>query len=299
MLNARLKVGMSMLFPHETNVRLQFRQKHGYEPDLENPRTFNERVSARKLTLVQRVYRDTTDKLTVRGFVADRVGGELLIPLLQVTDHAEEIDLEGLPTPFILKPTHGSGWTKIVRYRLANERPALVATMRRWLRSNFFHAYFEIHYREIPPRIIAEPLLQTSRGEPPDDYRFFVFGGRVRVIAVVRRMRTPEATATWYDPLWRRLAVAGALPVAPVERPSALGQMIEIAEQLAHSFDFVRVDLYCVDGKVYFGELTHTPSGGLFTWSPPDFDAAMGAMWGSRDPLPTKYYEAPSGLTVQ
>jgi hypothetical protein len=75
--------------------------------------------------------------------------------------------------------------------------------------------------------------------------------------------------------------------------------MIEIAEQLAHSFDFVRVDLYCVDGKVYFGELTHTPSGGLFTWSPPDFDAAMGAMWGSRDPLPTKYYEAPSGLTVQ
>ena len=110
---------------------------------------------------------------------------------------------------------------------------------------------------------------------------------------MVRRMKTSQATATWYDPLWRRLAVAGALPVAAVERPSALSRMIEVAEQLGRGFDFVRVDLYCVNGKVYFGEMTHTPSGGLFAWTPSDFDAAMGAMWGAGEPLPARFYEIP------
>jgi hypothetical protein len=294
--HSRPKPGMAALFPHEVNVRLQFRQRHGYEVDLSNPRTFNERIAARKISLTDDIYRLTADKYAVRRFVADRVGEHVLIPLLQVVDKAEDLDFDALPSAFILKPTHGSGWHQIVRDKAAIDRDAIRATMRKWLRTNFFNSYFEIHYRNIPPRVVAERLLLDEKGDLPVGYMLFVFRGRVRVISVCLNYGKPEMSITRYDPQWRRTIVEGSRVAAagPIPPPTRLGEMIEVAEKLARDFDFARIDLYCFEDRVYFGEITHTPAGGLSTLKPPDFDAAQGRMWETGEPLPERYIAANS-----
>ncbi len=290
LLHARPKPGMAALFPHEVNVRLQFRQKHGRDPDLAHPKTFNEKVTARKLNLTDHIYQMTADKFAVRAFVAERVGDSVLIPQYQVVDRAEDLDMDALPQQFILKPTHGSGWREIVFDKSAIDRDAVRATMRKWLRLNFFDTYFEIHYRNIPRRIVAERLLLNAGGLP-NGYMFFVFRGRVRVISVCLDHGSPNMSITRFDPTWRRLIVAGnrqtAKDVAP---PSRLREMLEVAEKLGAGFDFVRVDLYCVEDRVWFGEMTHTPAAGLSALNPPEFDVDLGRIWDVGGPLPDKYY---------
>jgi hypothetical protein len=291
LLNVRPKPGMAALFPHEVNVKLQFKQKHGYEPDLANPRTYNERITARKLNLTQDIYRDTADKFAVRDFVKQRVGEEVLIPLLQVADRAEDIDFDALPRSFILKPTHGSGWKEIVRDKSAMDAETVRATMRKWLRTNFFYSYFETHYRDIPRRIIAEELMSTTDGRPPDGYNLYAFHGRVRVIA--HHYGQPK-TITRYDPLWRRLIVRGtnrATSPYDTPRPTRLARMIEVAEALTAGLDFVRVDLYCFEDQVRFGEMTYTPTSGLSIPTPRDFDDYLGRLWGgATEPIPERFY---------
>ena len=298
LLNARLKPGMVALFPHEVNVRLQFRQKHGRDPDLVNPKTFNEKIAARKLNLTDDVFRLTADKYAVRRFVSERVGDHVLIPLIRVYEKAEEVDFDALPTPFILKPTHGSGWKELVLDKSKLDREAVRATMRKWLRSNFFHAYFEIHYRDIPPRIVAETLLQTKDGGPPEDFRFTVIRGRVCTVTNNINSGTPLATRGRYDRSWRPLAVTSSRPQAPARPPPLLlAEMIDVAENLGEGFDFVRIDLYLVDDKIYFGEITHTPTGGLSLFTPRDFDLALGKIVDTGGDIPDRYY-VDSNLTL-
>ena len=291
LLRGQANPGMAALFPHEVNVRLQFRQKHEYEPNLAQPKTFNERIAARKLTLTGELHRRTADKYAVREFVREHAGEQYLIPLLQVCEKAEDLDFDSLPNAFILKPTHGSGWKEIVRDKAAADRDALRSRMRSWLRSNFFSNYFEVHYRDIPPGIVAEELLQTESGQSPNNYMFFVFGGTVQVISLSLHHGTPEMTITRFDRAWRPLAVTGRKPADySSPPPSRLGEMIEVAERLGSNFDFARIDLYCLGNKVYFGEITHTPNGGLTKFTPVDFDRALGQIWESGGSIPDKYY---------
>ena len=291
LLHSSPKTGMAALFQHDELVRLQFKQKHGYEPHLAKPESFNERIASRKLTLTDPIYRDTADKYAVRQFVSERVGEHVLIPLIQVYDRAEDVDLDALPVPFILKPTHGSGWKEIVLDKSALDREAVRATMRSWLRTNFFSSYFEIHYRDIPPRIVAEKLLQTKNGGPPEDFRFTVIRGRVRTITNNLNSGTPRAMRGRFDRSWRRLAVTTSRPPAPdCLPPPQLAEMIDIAEKLGRDFDLVRIDLYLVDGKIYFGEITHTPTGGLSLFTPRDFDLALGQIVDTDGDIPERYY---------
>jgi hypothetical protein len=298
LLHGRANPGMAALFPHEINVRLQFRQKHGYEPDLDNPKTFNERVAARKISLTGELWSRTADKLAVREFVREKVGERYLVPLLQVSETADGIDFDALPDAFVLKPTHGSGWKELVPDKSAIDRDALRATMRKWLRSNFFTHYFEIHYRSIPPHIVAEQFLRTEGGVSPNTCMVFVFGGSARVIGVSERREGAETTITRFDHEWRPLVVTGRRPAKPSHpRPSCLAEMIDVAEALGRNFDFARIDLYALEGRVYFSEITHTPNGGLTRFTPQSFDDALGRIWGSGGPIPAEFYGSPANVS--
>jgi len=291
LLTGQPHVGMGKLFPQAVNVALQFKQAQAYLPNLAAPRTFNERVAARKLSASGDLYRTTTDKYAVRQFVAERLGEEVLIPLLQVCERAEDLDFDALPSAFILKSAHASGWNEVVRDKSAADRDALRAKMRKWLRSNFYAAYFEPQYKDMSARIVAEPLLLTAEGIVPPDYRFYVFRGRVRVIGANTGLHRTDVCYSLFDPVWRRLIVEAAYPSAgELAPPRRLAEMIGAAEVLARDFDFARVDLYCFDDKVLFGEITHTPSGSLAKFTPADFDLALGQIWESGGPIPEKYY---------
>jgi hypothetical protein len=175
------------------------------------------------------------------------------------------------------------------------------ATMRKWLRTNFFYSYFETHYRDIPPRILAEQLMLTAQGERPDGYGFYTFNGHVRVITHLQDYDQPSMSITRYDATWRRLVVRSSRPALDYDTPppKRLARMIEVAETLAAGFDFVRVDLYCFDDEVKFSEMTHTPDSGLRTPTPRDFDDYLGRLWGGAiEPMPERYYAKNSGRTA-
>ncbi|MEA2660958.1 MAG: hypothetical protein QOH08_530 [Chloroflexota bacterium] len=253
-------------------------------PRLLRPRTFNEHVLVKlifdrdpKLTLF-------ADKLAVRRYVAERLGGEEHLTTLHAAlERPEDIRGLALPSRFIMKPNHLSGRVKVVRDLATVERAELERLGATWLRQNLGFDGGEWAYRNIPPRLLFEELLDFE-GRPPDDYRFYCFGGEPRMISLTRDRLGPDPTNTLYDERLRLLPVRQVSPLnrhVPVEHepPPAFDRMLEIARRLSAGTDFLRVDLYNLGGRIVFGELTNYPSSGLRKFDPPSFDLTLGSYW--------------------
>jgi hypothetical protein len=255
------------------------------------PRSFNELIQHRKLFNRNPLLPLTTDKYAARAYVAEKIGEQYLVPLYGVADDPEAIDFAALPVPFVAKATHGCGFNIFVRGRDELERDKIVAALRRFLAIDWSTYNQQWAYRGIPRRVIVEKMLSV-RGESPADYKFFAFHGRVRLIQYDIGRHSGHMTKNSFDEAWRPLAVEYFSPraVEPIEKPACLAEMIRISEKLAADFDFVRVDLYLVEGCIYFSELTHYPNAGLSGFTPRDFDRALGDVWRLGTPIPQKYY---------
>jgi hypothetical protein len=240
------------------------------------------------------------DKIAVRDYVEARAGKHVLTELFLVTDDPADVREDSLPRQFVLKAAHASGGTVIVGDHVNPDQvlpkpPAgwvkvqvspgsldwnrLRDLARDWLGRRYLPS-LEWAYRDVPPRILVEELL-LANGAVPDDFRFFVFDGRVRVCRVDMGRFGKLQVGTYYSPDWRLLQVDEFVtPRGPeVEPPAALPEMIRVAELLGEGMDFIRVDLYDVEGRIVFGELTVYPWGGLNSFTPPSFDRELGAWW--------------------
>ena len=239
------------------------------------------------------------DKLAVRDYVAERVGTDILARLYAVVDDPDDLDFDALPGEFVLKPNHGSHalwivtrhappggrfpaktWDWGMTHPHETDRARLIAAARGWLGSNLGREVLERAYVDVQPRLLVEELLSAESGTPVE-YKLWVFHGKVRVIKYVADLLGDHHHA-FYSPNWERLArstTEGRLPDPLPFPPDSLDRMIEIAERLGQGVDFVRVDLYDVDGRVVFGELTNYPAGGTDKWDPPTFDEWMGSLW--------------------
>ena len=256
-------------------VRRQHHQIHGKLPDLAHPRTFNEKIQWRKLHDRRPLYRVLSDKVAFRDYVAAQAGSEYLVPLLGVFDRPEEIPWDALPAPCVIKATHGCEWNIFVFDSVEADRTRLSHTLRRWLKTNHYYHAREWAYRKLPRRIVVERFLGTGR-RTPDDFKFFCFDGVPRAIWVLQD-RFGKPIEGWYDPEWGPLAVMGT-PQAAHPRPPALAEMLSVASKLSAGLDFLRVDLYCLDGRVYCGELTVYPGGGLWPYTT-EQEEWLGAFW--------------------
>jgi TupA-like ATPgrasp len=157
------------------------------------------------------------------------------------------------------------------------------------LAENFYWRYQEWAYKHIRPRVIAEELLVDAESNPPPDYKFFVFHGRVRMIQVDVDRQTFHRRSL-FNEHWQKLAVEYVYPDAPlVPRPEKLPEMVRIAEMLAVDFSLVRIDLYCLRDRIYFGEITHTPERGLGRFKPKEFDAALGRVFATGQSIPPRF----------
>jgi hypothetical protein len=259
-----------------TYVSSLYRQAFGRAPNLDRPVGFNEKILV-KIVSDRRPYLTLfSDKLRVRDYVA-RVAPALALPALYWHDsRAESLDVAALPDAFMLKPNHGSGWLRAVPDKRAVSRDELVRLMRRWLACDFSIVGREWAYRNIEREVFAEELLRGPDGRTPADYKLFVFAGVVRLIQVDAD-RFTRHTQALYDESWQPIVgtVKGAQGAA-VAPPTSLSTMIDAAQALSQGVDFVRVDLYEVGGKPYFGELTHYPNKGLNRFDPPSLDARLG-----------------------
>jgi hypothetical protein len=237
------------------------------------------------------------DKLAVRGYVASRVGADVLPELHAVTDTPTALRWGELPREFAIKPTHAPGAGILVAdfappdaevpqptddWVQALVRPDRVSWSRllelceNWVSRGYSRGQWA--YRHVPRRVLVEELLDDG-GHVPLDYKIFVFDGVVRMIQVTLD-RFDGIAKSLYTPDWERLqAEYGAPGGADVERPGVLPDMLEIAETLGGGMDFVRVDLYCLGGRIVFGELTNYPLGGQGTFRPAELDRWLGAWW--------------------
>ena len=211
------------------------------------------------------------DKYRVRKWVAERIGEQYLTPLLGVYRYGSEIDFDALPNQFVLKVTHGSHMNVIVTDKTAEDLASLRKKADAWLHRSIAFEGFELHYNDIPRRIIIEDLLQNADGDLPD-YKLWCFDGKVRFIElIVNRKTTPQMAML--DPQWQLLPfTTGTYPAAETvpEMPEQIPEMIRIAEILSEGFPHVRVDLYLLDsGEIRFGEMTFTTSAGACRWTPP------------------------------
>lgn len=242
------------------------------------PRTFSEHVQHRKLHDRDPRHSALADKIGAKEFVRGRLGEDWIIPTLWSGDRLPQCPPRW-PAPYVLKAAHGSDWNWFVRTAEGEDWAAMQAAAARWLREPFGISGREHHYRAIPRRLLVEPMLGDPRASLTD-YKFFVFGGKVAFLHMDADRGT-QTRRVCLDRDWRVLPFRlGGYPEADAgEPPARFGDMLAAAEALGSGFDFVRVDLYDVDGAPKFGELTFTPEAGFGPFRPSSIDAEMGRRW--------------------
>lgn len=261
-------------------MRRRMRAGLGYEPDLRNPRTYNEKLAWKIIHDRNPLIRLTTDKVNARDFAAARAGAGVLVPLIGVYDRAADLPWEALPDRFALKASHGSGMNLLVRDKGAADRDAVLRQAEAWLGESYYDRADEWGYRGIRPRLMVEELLLDEDGQVPEDLKFYVFGGRVELLRI-HVGRFGAHRVNFYDRELRLLPFAQIYPTDPAyaPRPEVLG-LIGTAERLGADFDCARVDLYLVGGRVRFGEITHYDGNACTPFMPPEYDRVLGDMWG-------------------
>lgn len=261
-------------------IKNQFKEKMGYDLDLKNPKTLNEKINWLKLHDRTDLHTIVADKYKVRAYVNEKVGSKYLIPLLYNTKNPEDIRPENLPnTNFIIKANHNSSGGIIVRDKSSVDWPMIRKKLRRLLKENFFYSTREWQYKNIEPQIIVEELLTYEDGSIPDDYKFHCFNGKLAFVMIDFDRHTDKRTRNLYDADWNLIPCNWGRPYGKdLEKPKNLEEMIMVVEKLAQDFIYVRVDLYLVQGSIYFGELTFHHNSGHQKFIQEEWDYKFGEL---------------------
>lgn len=282
----RFKIlGLLKWVPDSVMLRLQYRIKMGFWPNFKHPQRFTEKLQLYKMKYRNPVMHQCVDKYEVHKYVESKGLGHILNELYGVNDKPDEIDYSVLPDKFVIKTTDGGGGLNVIvvkdktiadiediskKLRLWNGRKKSGASAgREWA--------YEGNY---PSRIIIENYLEDSRGGSLVDYKFFCFNGVPKYLYVVTDRKPGEyAFLGVYDIDFKKLPVYRCderRAEYAVPKPKNYDEMVEIARKLSADFPHVRVDLYNIDGKIYFGELTFYDGSGYFHYDPDEFDFEMG-----------------------
>ena len=261
----------------------KFKRASGYEINLKNPLSFEEKIVWKKIYDRNPLLPIITDKYMVRGYLKDILGEgdaeKILVPLFYVTDKPETIPFDNLPQEYIIKPNHASHRYIIVEKPKAVDRGQIISKCREWLIEPYGLRMHEWAYQKIKRKIVVEKLLRDESGNFPIDYKFYVFHGKCHLIQVVYGMLADKSFG-YYTPEWEYLNIQRLVKSAERKpRPRSLGSMIGLAESLGAHFDFISVDLYLFNDKIYFGELTNYTGSGYFSWDPKSFGFELGEKW--------------------
>ncbi len=250
----------------EEIIKEQFSNALGYELNLENPRTFNEKLQWLKLYYHDPLMTKCADKYLVREFIKETIGEEYLIPLIGVWDRVEDIDFDSLPNQFVLKVNWGSGQNIIVKDKTKLDIEEVKNKLSLWLlpTSNHYYYSYEWCYKNIEPKIICEEYIEQMDGNL-FDYKFHCFNGVPRHIGVFLYRNTPNFRSCYYNVNWQKEDYQFGYKKYDDEimKPNKLYDMINISKILSNYFINVRVDFFEVENKLYVGELTLYDGAGL------------------------------------
>jgi len=238
--------------------------KHrGHLPNFKNPKDLSEIVISQILSGKINQYSKYVDKIEVRQYIEEWGWGEYLPKIYGTWDKPEDIEFDSLPNSFALKTNHGCGKHYICKDKSKLDKELAIKTINDALNTKFGRV--EKQYSQIKPRCFAEEYIDDGTGNLPLDYKFMTCDGEIKAILICVG-RSTGIRLGFYDLNWKKRAGIRAYEryEGDLEKPKSLEKMIEIAQDIAKKFPQVRVDLYCLpNGKIYFGELTFTPEGGL------------------------------------
>ena len=275
------KMGLYSM-PDDEFLRCLYKLSMGRDLDLQNPKTFTEKLQWLKLYDRRPEYTRMADKYAVKKLVADKIGSEYVIPLLGVWDKFEDIDFDALPEQFVLKCTHDSGGLVICRDKAAFDREAARKVLSSSLLRNYYPNFREWVYKDITPRIIAENYI-PSLGRPESvEYKLTCFNGVAKLITICRGIAHSSfdvRTNDHYDRDMNRLHfwVNYKNPEVPENIPEQMPEIIALSEKLSTGIPEVRVDWYIDKGKIYFGEFTFYTWAGFMHFNPPEYDEILGS----------------------
>ena len=217
-------------------------------------------------------------RVGVREYVKEMGYDELLIKTYGVYDRFEDIDFDKLPNQFAMKCSHGCAMNYICYDKSKIDYVSLKKQFKKWLKTNYGKKTVELHYSRIKPQIIIEELM-LENGKLPTEYKIHVFNGVAKNLYVVTSRGVDIRYNNYYidwTPFdgsqfngWKKTDY-------PLKKPSNFDEMVVISERLASKFPFVRVDLYNINGKIYFSEMTFTPAKGTLILDDDKCDYEMG-----------------------
>ncbi len=264
-------------------LKKKFKNKLGYELDLKNPKSFNQKICWKKVYDRNPLLPIVADKYKVREYIKNILGEEeankILIPLLYVTDKPETIPFNNLPEEYIIKANHGSGTNIIIEKNKPINKKEIIKQCQEWLNKPYGLFKHEWAYQKIKRKIIIEKLLRDENGEIPKDYKFHMFNGVCKLIQVDIN-RFTDLKRSLFTNNWEILNITLKHKKGNfIKKPIVFQEMKEIVKKLSQKFDYIRVDLYLNEKKIHLGELTNYPASGSAKINPQSFDFKLGEHW--------------------
>ena len=263
----------------EEYIKRLFKLKMGYELDLDNTKTFNEKLQWLKLYNRNPEYTRIVDKYEFKNYITEKLGAEYVIPAIGRWDKFEDIDFDALPDKFVLKCNHDSGGLVICKDKSKLDINAARKKINECLKRNYYYTSREWPYKDVKPCIIAEEYLDLPEGLT--EYKIFSFDGRAEIIDVCKGVaHTNNRTNTFFDREFNRLPIQSLLPNQKEEehKPTEYEQMLAIADKLSEGIPQVRVDFYIFKGQIYIGEMTFFHNTGMCKINPYEWDVKLGDM---------------------
>ncbi len=253
-------------------------------PNFVNPRRFSEKIWSRQLHNRDPRLTTISDKLLVRDYVTSKIGENYLIPLLWSGKNPEDIPYDELPNKFVIKTNHGCGYNIIVRDKSKLNKAVTKRILKKWLGENFGQdKYLGIAwgYKNIRPNIIIETLLEERGKEVPIDYKFWCFSGQIGFISLHFDRNKNHSTLSFDQEFKPGSGLDFGLPLygGEFKVPSNYEEIVFVVESLAADFNFIRVDLYIIENRIFFSELTPYPGGVSTKFQPLQQDYLFGEKW--------------------
>ena len=268
------------VLPDSWYITLKFHRRVGYYPNLRNPQTYNEKLQWLKLNNKRPDYTDLVDKVEAKKYVASIIGKDYIIPTIGVWDSVDDIEWNLLPNQFVLKVTSDSGGIVVCKDKSTLDIEKAKEKLKKGWGKNYYKYNKEYPYKNLRPRIIAEEYMEDESGYELKDYKIFCFDGEPKYLFVAtdRQKKNEETKFDFFDLDWNHLPIKNGHPnnPLPIDKPQNFNEMIEIAKKLSVGMPHVRVDLYNIRGKIYFGELTFFHWSGMVAYNPPEWDYKFG-----------------------
>lgn len=247
--------------------------------NLDNPKSFNEKIQWLKLNDRKDIYTLMADKYEVKKIVSEKIGEQYLIPTYGIFEKFDDINFDNLPNKFVIKSTHSSGTVCICDDKKKLNKKKIKKSITKDLKKNYFYQFREWPYKNIKGRIIIEENMREKNTENLNDYKIYCFNGKPELILVCSNRNKKKKNTDFFDLEWNKLDFTRSKSKNSsnnIKKPNCLSEMIHIAEKLSEGTYFLRVDLYEIENRVYFGELTFYPSSGFENFNPKVWNDILG-----------------------